>query len=74
MKAAALRVTSGVNHGEEMGLAEDVLLKDVYELSGIAALHKLTVNNTHAVGQSTFSIHAMSKLGHAGQPLPSTAP
>ena len=69
MKAAALRVTSGVNHGEAMGLAEDVLLEDVYELGGDAALQTLKVNNTHAVGQSTLSIHVMSKLGHAGSTL-----
>lgn len=69
MKAAALRVTSGVNHGEAMGLAEDVLLEDVYELGGDAALQTLKVNNTHAVGQSTLSIHALSKLGHAGSTL-----
>ena len=69
LKAAALRVTSGVNHGEAMGLAEYMLLEDVYELVSDAALHTLTVHNTHAVGQSTLSIHATSKLGRAGSIL-----
>lgn len=69
LKAAALRVTSGVNHGEAMGLAEDVLLEDVYELVSDAALHTLTVHNTHAARQSTLSIHATSKLGRAGSTL-----
>ena len=65
LNAMALHITSGFNHDEAMGLAEDLPVEDVYQLGGDAALHTLTVHNTYAVEQSTLNIHAKSKLSRA---------
>jgi Hint domain len=64
-RAAALRVTEGVARGDAMGIADDLVLDDVYQLQPAARRDRLTLS----VGDDGLSIDAASGLGRPGAPV-----
>lgn len=65
--ADAFRVTHGVNEGDAIGDALDLIMEDVYELSPSAQSGRLAIASREGTGE--FLIGAGSDLGHAGARL-----
>ncbi len=66
--ASAFRVShGGVNEGDAISDASDLVMEDIYQLDAEAAGHRLAVATDEATGE--FVIGAGSALGHAGARL-----
>ena len=65
--AEAFRVRHGVNEGDPIADASDLVMEDVYELDAAAASRRLAVATVEATGE--FVIGAGSELGHPGARL-----
>ena len=65
--ASAFRVSHGVNEGDAISDASDLVMEDIYQLDAEAAGHRLAVATDEATGE--FVIGAGSALGHAGARL-----
>jgi len=64
--AAGLRVTDGVNFGDQLADAEELVLDDVYSLDETASQIPLTITQNDS---AQFTIAQCSKTGTTGNPL-----
>lgn len=64
--ASGLRVTDGVNFGDQLSDAEELVLDDVYSLDEITDQIPLTITQDDS---AQFTISKYSKTGAAGNPL-----
>jgi hypothetical protein len=64
LPADALHVVDGANMGDDLGLAEDIQLDDVYHLSGDARRARLAVMADAAGGLSLAATTALGTPGH----------
>ncbi len=64
--AEAFRVETGANMGDALGLLEDLVLDDIYALTGKIPARRLSVNGSSC---GTFTVGPDSELGHPGARL-----